>query len=272
MPLSCGLSDRYVISCHGATIYGPKGDAETRPLAKSWPLTPELRTAAAEVAESAGALLMLYTTTAILSCGRADQNLTFLNDQGEPSGEWWARVGEFPVPVDGHPVFEALPPRFKDLVRSSPLTPRSAHFESAEDLLAYVDANPSEEIFKALVVAEPARIASTLEVARERIPSQTGNVMGPFNSWIEIIHPDVNKAVAVRWLCDAVGTTMDHAITLGDGLNDLEMLREAGLGVAMANAVAEAKMAAQIVSQYANHESAVAKELKRLAKAGFLPR
>jgi hydroxymethylpyrimidine pyrophosphatase-like HAD family hydrolase len=271
LPLGRPAACRYVISCHGAIIFGPKGVGPARPLVKSWALASDLLRTAVQLAQDTDTLLMLYTATGIHSCGRADHNLTFVNGDGEPMGEWWSRVGEFPIPIEGHPVFEALPPHLKEVVRASPLTPNSRHFATFEEVQAFIDGSPDEPIFKAILVAEPPRISATLAAAHGAIPRHVGNVMGPFEGWMEIIHPEANKAVAVEWLCQKVGTTLEHAITLGDGLNDLEMLQQAGLGIAMANAVTEAKQAANVVSRFTNHESAVAKELQRLVDAGFLP-
>mmetsp|Transcript_20960 Transcript_20960/g.54534 ORF Transcript_20960/g.54534 Transcript_20960/m.54534 type:complete len:342 (-) Transcript_20960:115-1140(-) len=264
----CAL-DQYVISCHGAIIFGPKGGGADRAIVKSWPVTADLQEAAAAAAVATDTLVMMYTADGIVSAGRVDDNLTFPNLRGEPIGSWWARVGEFPIQSEGHPAFEALAPELKDLVKSSPLFPNSRHFEAWEDLLAHVRA-AELNVYKVLLVARPARIPDVLAKARDQIPPELGNVMGPFESWVEIIHPDVNKAVAVHHLADTIGSSLAECVTFGDGLNDVEMLRQAGLGVAMANAVPEAREAAAYVSTFSNEESAVAHELGRLVVSGLL--
>lgn len=53
---------------------------------------------------------------------------------------------------------------------------------------------------------------------------------------IEVMHPEVNKAVALRKLCEACDVSPSQALAIGDGDNDLPMLREAGIGVLMGNA------------------------------------
>ena len=50
----------------------------------------------------------------------------------------------------------------------------------------------------------------------------------------------------------------------GDGMNDLEMIREVGLGVAMANAVQEVKDAADFVTD-SNEKDGVAKAIEMFA-------
>ena len=46
----------------------------------------------------------------------------------------------------------------------------------------------------------------------------------------------------------ALGLTREQAIAFGDGGNDVEMLRYAGIGVAMGNACPEAKAAADYIT------------------------
>ena len=68
--------------------------------------------------------------------------------------------------------------------------------------------------------------------------------------------------------CVCKRSTLEQTITFGDGVNDLEMLRDAGLGIAMANARPEVKRVAKLTSQFTNEESAVAKEIATLLETG----
>jgi Cof subfamily protein (haloacid dehalogenase superfamily) len=61
---------------------------------------------------------------------------------------------------------------------------------------------------------------------------------------IEVMHPKVNKAVALQAICTECGVEMDNTLALGDGDNDLPMLKEAGLGVLMGNADVETRQVA----------------------------
>ncbi len=68
--------------------------------------------------------------------------------------------------------------------------------------------------------------ANELEIADGRL---TGRVTGPGGG--EIVDAD-GKAQAVREACAAIGCATDRSIVIGDGANDLKMLRLAGLSVA----------------------------------------
>lgn len=57
-----------------------------------------------------------------------------------------------------------------------------------------------------------------------------------------------NKAQGMKPFLERYGFTMDEAMAFGDGGNDVEMLREAGVGVAMGNGCAEALAAADHIT------------------------
>jgi len=53
---------------------------------------------------------------------------------------------------------------------------------------------------------------------------------------LEVFNPDVNKWTMIARLCRQRGIESDRVAVIGDGLNDVQMVRHAGLGVAMGNA------------------------------------
>jgi len=57
----------------------------------------------------------------------------------------------------------------------------------------------------------------------------------------------VSKSGALQWLCDREGLRRERTVACGDAQNDLDMLRWAGLGVAMAEAAPEVRAAADLV-------------------------
>lgn len=66
-----------------------------------------------------------------------------------------------------------------------------------------------------------------------------------------------NKGAGLEWLAGKLGIDRSEVIALGDHMNDLEMLRWAGAGVAVANAVPAAKEAASHLT-VSHEESAMA--------------
>lgn len=62
----------------------------------------------------------------------------------------------------------------------------------------------------------------------------------------EITRAGIDKAAGMRAYIDHVGVPKEDTVAFGDGPNDMEMIRFAGIGVAMGNAILELK-------QIANH-------------------
>lgn len=57
-----------------------------------------------------------------------------------------------------------------------------------------------------------------------------------------------SKAEGIKKMIEASGLNLEDTYAFGDGLNDIEMIREAGTGVAMGNAVPETKAVSDFVS------------------------
>ncbi len=65
---------------------------------------------------------------------------------------------------------------------------------------------------------------------------------------LEIMAAGVNKGAALHAVATLLGIPPAQVMALGDGLNDIPLLRQAGLGIAMANAPEPVRLAARIVA------------------------
>ena len=65
--------------------------------------------------------------------------------------------------------------------------------------------------------------------------------------YIEFTDVSVSKSGSLAWLCDRLGVGREGVVALGDGMNDVDMLEWAGLGVAVAEAAAPVRAAADLV-------------------------
>ncbi|WP_236034931.1 Cof-type HAD-IIB family hydrolase [Alkalihalobacterium elongatum] len=81
---------------------------------------------------------------------------------------------------------------------------------------------------------------------------------------LEINASGVNKARAIEKVCDRLGITMNNVMAMGDSLNDLAMIKEAGIGVAMGNAQPFVKECADWVTK-SNLEDGVAVAIRKWA-------
>ena len=69
---------------------------------------------------------------------------------------------------------------------------------------------------------------------------------GTYNAF-EIYSPTISKAVGMRAVLEHYGIDVEESYAFGDGVNDVEMIRYAGHGIAMGNACDELKEAADEV-------------------------
>lgn len=91
---------------------------------------------------------------------------------------------------------------------------------------------------------------------------KTSKVCSGMPNNIEINHCEVNKGNALKWLCEKLDIDISELIAFGDGGNDIDMIKTAGCGVAMANACEELKEISDIVTK-SNDEDGVAYILEK---------
>lgn len=80
---------------------------------------------------------------------------------------------------------------------------------------------------------------------------------------VEMTHKKANKGDALLTVCDYLGIDPSQAMAFGDDLNDLGMIRAAGVGVAMGNAYEAVKLEADLVAPTCD-EDGVAKVIEEL--------
>lgn len=79
---------------------------------------------------------------------------------------------------------------------------------------------------------------------------------------IELNPLDVNKATGLKRVCQEMGINMSDVMAVGDSLNDIKMIAESGLGVAMGNAQEPVKAVAKHTTD-TNIQDGVAKAIER---------
>lgn len=115
------------------------------------------------------------------------------------------------------------------------------------------------DVFKYYVYSQPGHVS--LEVIRGRLLGVLDiQLTQSSNTNIEIMPPGIDKATGLKELADYYGIPLSETMALGDQDNDIPMLAEAGLSVAMANAEPHVKAISTVVT--ASHtEDGVAKAL-----------
>jgi hypothetical protein len=102
-------------------------------------------------------------------------------------------------------------------------------------------------ITKIVAVGAAGRPNALLRDARDRFRGLAdATVAHP--RFLEFVAPGVSKGQAVRWLARRHGVPLGQVLTIGDQLNDIEMLAAVGHGTAMPQAPAEVLEAARYVA------------------------
>lgn len=116
-------------------------------------------------------------------------------------------------------------------------------------------------IYKVMCVGEAADLAQLEPVLRNHFPAYT--IIHSATNYLEVTASGINKAAALRHLCDAKGIDSKDSIAFGDNYNDLDMLKAAGLGILMGNAPKELKNHGLPVTDDHDHDG-IAKALNHL--------
>lgn len=109
---------------------------------------------------------------------------------------------------------------------------------------------------KFVIPGEPERIAALYE---EFSATYAGlaEVVTSKPYFLEILPLGADKGSALKRLASRLGIATESVMAIGDAMNDFSMLKTVGWGCAPANAIAEIKAIARVVSEKTNEEDAV---------------
>ena len=96
-----------------------------------------------------------------------------------------------------------------------------------------------------------------LETVEPRVKAALGKNFSVYRSepfFLEILPKGIDKAQSLERLLERMGLTKEEMIACGDGYNDLSMIKYAGLGVAMENAVLPVRNAADYITLSNNND------------------
>lgn len=109
---------------------------------------------------------------------------------------------------------------------------------------------------------DPANVTGFRSYLKER----AGDSMDIFlsNDWLlEIVAKGVNKGAALKFLASRLNIPVENTISAGDQENDVPMIRDAGIGCAMSNAVPMLKEVADYITENDNNHSGIAEIIRK---------
>ena len=84
--------------------------------------------------------------------------------------------------------------------------------------------------------------------------------------WIEMFPKECSKYNSIKLLSQYLNISNDDVIAFGDGLNDIEMIKNSGYGVALNNALDEVKKESDDITEYDNDNDGVVNYLMNKIK------
>ncbi len=128
------------------------------------------------------------------------------------------------------------------------------------DLAAWLRVG-SEPVHKMLIMADPSVVSAVEKTLQE---PEFGELTAyrSKETYLEIVANGVTKAAALTTLLKEDQLSPQAAIAFGDNFNDVDMLKTAGVGVAMGNAPAAVKAAADLVTT-ANNQPGIQQVLDK---------
>lgn len=139
-----------------------------------------------------------------------------------------------------------------------------------EDLLSFVQENKkeAEKITINFFAGEDGKTLLHAGRVREILEQTEGITVvsgAPHN--LEVNLSGVSKSRGLKALGNLLGISMESMMVCGDSENDIEMIRDAGFGVAMENSREPVKKAARFVTK-SNEEDGVAYAIQRFVLSG----
>jgi len=132
---------------------------------------------------------------------------------------------------------------------------------SGEQLITDVADIVGEPVSR-VIIRDPAATADDFVELAARLGLHGTDYVVGWTAWLDLSPVGVSKASGVELVADKLGVAREDVLAVGDGRNDIEMLRWAGRGVAMAQAVEEVRAAADAVTGTV-YEDGAAVEIER---------
>ncbi|MBQ3075409.1 MAG: HAD family phosphatase [Clostridia bacterium] len=115
---------------------------------------------------------------------------------------------------------------------------------------------------------QEAKISALMELLHSHPFSKRYDFIRSEKILYEILPKGVSKGAVLRKMAELLGIEMNNTVAVGDYNNDVSMIRAAGRGFAVANAVPEAKDAADFIT-VSNNDHAIAAIVDGLDKNKF---
>lgn len=148
----------------------------------------------------------------------------------------------------------------------------SLEFKIVKNIIDYIEKN-SPDVFSIVISTENSSLIEfkSLLASNSNIDSAYISKRGVYKDlildknyeYLSISPSGVNKNEALKVLCDKLNISLKDILAIGDNVNDLEMVKEAGIGIAVNNSYDDLKNVATYVTKASDSEGAFAEAISK---------
>ncbi|WP_028374478.1 Cof-type HAD-IIB family hydrolase [Leeuwenhoekiella sp. MAR_2009_132] len=144
-------------------------------------------------------------------------------------------------------------------IRSTRVEPVLVPLEDHIAILKAIDEQPH----KIMCMGTPEALDDLIAILEKKHGNEA-HFYRSKDTYLEISAKNIDKSTALEQLIkDHYNLNMENVIAFGDNFNDVTMIKNVGLGVAVANATQEVKDVADYISEFTNKEHAVARAIEQ---------
>jgi len=122
----------------------------------------------------------------------------------------------------------------------------------------------TKPVYKILVRGERSELEKVSEAMKDKGEGKFVMVYTALRI-LEFLPIGVNKGAALGILANYLNISLEEVVSVGDNYNDIELIEQAGFGVAVANAVEPLKNVADYITKNDNNNSAIAEVIEIIA-------
>ncbi|XP_021776420.1 uncharacterized protein LOC110740241 [Chenopodium quinoa] len=149
-----------------------------------------------------------------------------------------------------HPLVDSLHSVYRE--------PKAETMASVDQLLA------AAEVQKLVFLDTAERVETAIRPYWSEAAGNHASVVQAIPDMLEIVPHGTSKGNGVKWLLQHLGVSAEEIMAIGDGENDIEMLKLAKLGIALSNGAEKTKAVADVIG-LSNDEHGVADAIYRYA-------
>lgn len=136
-------------------------------------------------------------------------------------------------------------------------------YKLVPDIFSRIDKEPNKVVL--IDLEDQQRLIDFRENFKRKHPDMEEwcNCFFSCDEYLEFCPKDTNKGLGVKYLSEFLNVPLKNTVAVGDERNDIAMLKAAGVGAAVKNAISKVKEAADYITENDHENGAVAEVIEK---------